>query len=171
MTDNIAKAAVNKPNSKYKNCQFKILRPDGRMTVLYKRWHGMRARCNTSSNENYPRYGGRGIKVCKDWASYMMFRHWALSNGFSPNLTIDRINPDGDYKPDNCQWISLSENLSKKRQTRGETHGTAKLTESKVREIRNLKNQGMNGTYIAEQFGISRHTVSDIHRRKTWRHI
>ena len=64
----------------------------------------------------YKRYGGRGIKVCKEWLNdFITFKDWALANGYEEHLTIDRIDNDGNYEALNCQWLILSAN-SKKRQ-------------------------------------------------------
>lgn len=86
----------------------------GGKSRLYNLWHDMKARCDNPRRENYKYYGGRGIRVCSEWNNFVSFRDWALSSGYADNLTIDRINNNGDYEPSNCQWISQSEN-SKKR--------------------------------------------------------
>lgn len=80
-------------------------------TRLYTIWALMRQRCNNSKSTNYSRYGGKGISVCAEWdRSYIAFKQWAMNNGYTDELTIDRIDSDGDYKPSNCRWIPRSEN-------------------------------------------------------------
>ena len=72
---------------------------------LYRIWQGMRNRCNSRTNKYYGNYGGRGISVCKDWNnSFENFYKWAISHGYEENLTLDRIDNDGNYEPGNCQW-------------------------------------------------------------------
>lgn len=79
-------------------------------TKLYRLWKTMRARCNDSSRPHFDRYGGRGIKVCEEWNNdYLSFKEWAMKNGYQEDLTIDRINNDGNYEPDNCRWVSRKE--------------------------------------------------------------
>ena len=76
----------------------------------------VRRRCNNPNFTYYHRYGGRGIKVCKEWQeSTSAFIEWALSHGYADNLTLDRIDNDGDYCPENCQWITQSENAHKRK--------------------------------------------------------
>lgn len=85
-----------------------------RNSKLYHIYHGIKQRCKNTNNPNYPEYGGKGILICEEWDSdYKNFEDWSLSNGYSDGLTIDRINSDGNYCPNNCRWISLSENSSR----------------------------------------------------------
>lgn len=83
----------------------------GERSSLYGIWQAMRNRCNNPNSRSYRWYGAKGISVCEAWTtSYVLFRDWAVANGFSPGMSIDRIDSLGPYEPDNCQWVTKSEN-------------------------------------------------------------
>lgn len=95
--------------AKVEACRARITRHGGGGTRLYDIWKGMRARCNNPNHKAYPQYGGRGIKICREWDDFASFREWALANGYREDLTIDRINNDEGYEPNNCRWASYVE--------------------------------------------------------------
>lgn len=78
-------------------------------TRLYHIWKGMKDRCYLQTVSGYKNYGAKGIKVCDEWQQYIPFREWALSHGYTDKLTIDRINNDKDYCPENCRWATTKE--------------------------------------------------------------
>lgn len=96
------------------NCSFSVyagqenIEAYGR-TRLFNIWKGMRYRCNNPKNNRYKNYGARGITVCKEWnLSFLVFRSWALSNGYEDHLTLEREDTNGNYCPENCTWLSKS---------------------------------------------------------------
>lgn len=84
-----------------------------RLASIYQ---GMKQRCYNTKRANYKYYGGRGIVICDEWLnSPQAFYDWATANGYRENLTIDRINTDGNYEPQNCRWSSFKEQATNKR--------------------------------------------------------
>lgn len=79
---------------------------------LYGIYYSMIHRCYYPQTNRYNRYGGRGIKVCDEWLKgFEYFKDWALQNGYQPNLSLDRIDSDDDYKPSNCRWVTFKEQV------------------------------------------------------------
>jgi hypothetical protein len=78
-------------------------------TRLYVIWRAMRTRCSNPKNIGWMRYGGRGITVCSEWGKFEAFAAWADTNGYADTLSIDRIDNDGSYRPDNCRWSTVKE--------------------------------------------------------------
>lgn len=84
-------------------------------TKLHKVWRNMRYRCFNPNSKSYEDYGGRGITICEEWNVFEKFRDWALKNGYEETLTIDRIDVDGNYCPENCRWVSEKKQQNNKR--------------------------------------------------------
>lgn len=98
---------------------------------LYRIWLGIKRRCEYSKDVGYNLYGGRGISVCKEWRdSYISFMDWALENGYKDNLTIDRIDVNGNYEPSNCRWATVAEQQNNRRDNVLITYNGETLTAS-----------------------------------------
>lgn len=93
-------------------------------TRLYKIWEGMKARCNNPNDTGYCNYGGKGVAVCDEWNNdFLLFKNWAELNEYENDLTIDRINPYGNYEPLNCRWATASQQQKNKRKLSTNTSG------------------------------------------------
>lgn len=86
----------------------------GAGTRLYNIWKTMRQRCYNPQNGKFKVYGARGITICDEWSDFVVFRRWALESGYNKNLTIDRIDVDGNYEPSNCQWADNNQQANNK---------------------------------------------------------
>ena len=112
-------------------------------TRLYKIWTDIKKRCYCKTFWAYDRYGGRGIALCKEWHDYTAFRDWCMVNGYADDLTIDRIDNNGNYKPDNCRWVDRKTQANNK---------------SNVIHI-TYKNETKTITEWSELLGINRQTL------------
>lgn len=108
---------------------------------LYRVYQSIKTRCYNPKNQNYYLYGGRGIKLCNEWLVFDNFCDWALASGYDKDAefgkcTIDRIDPDKDYSPSNCRWVSMCEQNNNRRNNRKITYnGTTKTATEWSREI------------------------------------
>lgn len=114
-------------------------------TRLFMIWKSMVTRCNSESDTNYHKYGAKGITVCEEWIDYANFKEWALSNGYTDDLTIDRIDVNGNYEPSNCRWADIITQARNKKKSRYVEYN------GKLYHIYDL----------AEKFGISKDVVNN----------
>ena len=138
----------------------------GKGTKLYQVWKDMKQRCLNSKNRAYKYYGGKGITICPEWANdYITFRDWAIQNGYSEELEIDRINFDDNYEPNNCRFITSMENL------RNTSH--CKITNIQTaNEIRVLYATGdYTQKKLALKYGVNYRTIGFIINNKLWKNI
>ncbi len=129
-------------------------------THLYQTWACMKKRCINPKNKYYHRYGGRGITVCKEWRNdYLSFKNWAMDNGYQDNLTIDRIDNNRGYGPDNCQWITNRENIIKGNIL------NRKLTFKNATDIRSSNSAQVE---LAKIYGVSTSTIWSIKHNRSY---
>lgn len=121
-----------------KKQQIKNKTHGGSGTRLFRIWVGMRSRCNNEKDKHhYHDYGGRGIKVCKEWESFENFKVWSLANNYNDELSIDRIDNDKGYNPDNCRWVDMK---TQARNRRGNLSVFYKGSYRTIAEIAELEN-------------------------------
>ena len=119
---------------------------------LYKRWIKIKQRCYNLNDPSYKYYGKRGVVMCDKWKNdFMLFYDWSLENGWSNNLTIDRIDNKGGYSPDNCQYISRSENSMK--------DVPKKLNKIAVKVIQYCLAKGFSQRRLAKAHGVNQITI------------
>lgn len=96
-------------------------------------WRGIKTRCQNPKAHAYANYGGRGIRVCEEWQSFEPFWEWAQANGYNDTLSIDRVDVNGDYCPENCRWVDVKTQANNKRTSRKYTVKEKTLTEAEWR--------------------------------------
>ena len=137
-----------------------MAKPDSlKKTRIGTIYHGMMSRCYNSGTNRYKYYGGRGITVCDEWRNdFKVFYEWAMANGYQKRLQIDRRNNDGNYEPNNCRWIPIEENVSRK------------LNYMRVGIIRKLHRENVvSEKRLAEIYGVGEYSIHSIVTNKTWR--
>jgi len=110
----------------------------GTGSKLYNVWNSITNRTENKNHKSYADYGGRGIKICDEWRDFSTFLKWSTDSGYSQGLEIDRIDNDGDYSPENCQWVRRIENANNKRNNRWITHNGKTRTMAQWARIFNL---------------------------------
>ena len=121
-------------------------------TRLYNIWLGMKSRCYNTNDPVYKNWGGRGVTVCDEWKNdFACFYEWAIENGYNDKLTIDRIDNDGNYTPDNCRWASQKQQSRNRRSNIEITIGNETKTLIEWCEIFKLPYQTIHARYTRMQ--------------------
>ncbi len=139
---------------------------------LYRIWSGIKTRCTNPNSNSYKYYGARGITVCDEWSDYETFRRWCVSNGWKPELQLDRIDNDAGYFPKNCRIATRNQNQQNRRlpsrHRTGKRYARRFLSESDVHMIRD---SDISNARLAEMFDVHNATISKIKRRLTWGYL
>ena len=135
----------------------------------YRIWQAMKNRCRNPNFHLWHRYGGRGITVCDRWAN--SYEHFLADVGPrpGPDYSLDRIDNDGAYSPENCRWATRTEQA---RSYRGERSPETDFSDVDIREIRRLHESGERSTAsLARRYGVTHSAISLIVARKNWKHV
>lgn len=117
-------------------------------TRLYHTWQQMKRRCNNPNDKSFERYGGRGIKVCEEWEkSFERFMVWALANGYSDEKSLDRINNNGNYEPENCRWVTNKEQSRNRRSNIKITYKNKYVTLMELSELTGIPYGTLHARY------------------------
>ena len=126
-------------------------------TKLYEKWKSIKSRCFNQNHDRYKDYGGRGITVCEEWLNPENFVKWALENGYQEGLTIERVNVNGNYEPNNCIWITSQEQYYNKINTRKVIYNNNEYCLAEILNKLDLKTYYKKIEYI-----IKRENIKDI---------
>lgn len=120
--------------SSVRNTKHGLSRRNAKLDRIYSIHSNMLQRCENPKNKSYKNYGGRGILVCAEWHDVSVFYKWAMESGYRPDLTIERIDNDGNYEPKNCRWATIKEQSNNRRNNHflefnGENHTISEWSE------------------------------------------
>lgn len=138
-------------------------------SFLYSTWQGMKQRCIDPKSTSYPLYGGRGIKVCDDWLyDYTKFYDWALANGASKEMTLDRIDVNGDYEPSNCRWADAYTQANNTRQNRFIEYNGERLSVMQWSRRTGIEEGAIRARLDLYGYSIGEALGYEPHIKKTW---
>jgi hypothetical protein len=133
-------------------------------TPIYHVWHAMISRCRNSKHKAYYNYGGRGIKVCKEWCDYLTFREWAVNNGYDESLTLERIDTDGNYCPENCIWATMKRQQNNRRNNHLITHNGETKTITEWASALGINENTLRSRIIKCKWGIEKAFTSPLRK-------
>ena len=116
-------------------------------TRIYKIWADMKNRCTNTNNQSYSDYGGRGINICEKWNEFESFYEWSKVSGYSDDLTIDRIDVNGDYEPGNCRWATYKQQNNNKRNNIYIEYDDKLITLTELSTITNINSKTLRERY------------------------
>ena len=131
-------------------------------TRIYEIWHSMKKRTNGTGNQ-YSRLVYKHVELCDDWSSFEVFRDWAMANGYSDGLSIDRIDNAKGYSPDNCRWATAAE--------QAQNRTTGRLNAEAVIDIRRRYESGEAMTSIGRDYKTCASTINKVVKGRRWKNI
>ncbi len=134
-------------------------------TRIHNIWRGMRSRCYNPNVKCFKNYGGKGIRLCDEWnESFMSFYQWSIKNGYSDDLTIDRINVNENYSPSNCRWLDIKAQENNRSNNRlitfnGETH-----TEAQWSDITGIERRTLNSRLVRYKWSVEKSLTTPVRK-------
>lgn len=151
------KSLAKKHPHNYKKFKYNFLCSNARDNKIYRSWTGMLIRCSNKNVRSYKDYGGRGITVCDEWKNdFMSFYNWAINNGYKDGLTIERIDVNGNYEPNNCTWITMEEQAKNKRNNVKVFYNNEEMILKDIAIKENLNYKELWGAYKRNNNDISK---------------
>lgn len=138
-------------------------------TRLYNIWVSMRDRCGNAKNPAYKNYGGRGISVFEGWEEFILFKQWAIENGYSDKLTLDRIDVNGNYEPDNCRWATWTVQQNNRRSNRIVEYNGSRYTLSSLARTCGIKSSTLRAR-IEAGWSVKDAVEKPINKAMDYRH-
>lgn len=135
-------------------------------TRLYTIWRGMRQRCNNVNSCSYQNYGGRGISICEEWNDFMKFYKWSINNGYEEHLTIDRIDNNGNYEPNNCRWVTRKKQGNNNRHNHYLTYKGETKTMSEWSDITGIEYRTLRSRINSYHWSIEKALETPIRPRR-----
>lgn len=149
----------------------------GKKERLYGVWRGMIDRCYNPQSRFYFRYGGRGIKICDEWLnSYANFREWANNNGYDPTIpkgqcTIERVDNDKGYEPDNCIWTSLKRQCNNRSNNHTITYNGVTHTVTEWSDITGIRKDTLRRRIFVYEWDVERALTEPTHYHRKSKNI
>lgn len=138
-------------------------------TRLYRIWAAMKNRCNNSKGYAYNRYGNRGIKVCEEWQTFQQFYEWAMQNGYKYGLSIDRIDNDGDYCPENCRWATAKQQDNNRSSNKIVEYNGEKHTISEWADILGMHQDTLGQRLKSKNYSLEKAMTEPVRKRRKLR--
>lgn len=135
-------------------------------TRIYRIWNGIKSRCQNKNAKDYERYGGRGIAVCEEWQAFEPFYEWAMANGYRDDLSIDRIDNDGNYCPENCRWTTVRKQSRNRRSNRILEYNGVKKCLSEWDESVGAKTRGVVRQRLVRGWSIEKAVTTPVTNNK-----
>lgn len=133
---------------------------------LYGRWNAMKQRCFNETNPKFHRYGGRGITITDEWLDFKGFEKWSKLNGYKKELTLDRINTNGNYEPSNCRWVNQSVQQNNRNNNRIVSYEGKEYTLAELSDL-----HGVNQATLAQRLKKGMSVKEAINKRINFDYI